>query len=307
MYRLEIKQQLDGDDLAVIDELLDAAEEADGHKPIDEQRRVELSRGGAKPFTAFLAHDSDSGRLAGYVHVEQGSDGWTIDLVIHPERRRYLTELGPELLSEAGDLIAEKGGGRVHLWAYVATEDHDVIAASIGLSRDRDLFQMRMALPLDVTTDLATRPFVPDQDEEAWVETNNRAFAWHPEQGNWTVDDVKAREAEPWFDPAGFLLHEVDDRLAGFCWTKVHTDPTQPLGEIYVIAVDPDFTGRGLGRALTVAGLDHLARRGLGVGMLYVDAGNEAAVGLYRALGFEVDHVDRVFAGDVAPSEPIDT
>ncbi len=137
------------------------------------------------------------------------------------------------------------------------------------------------------------------EDEQAWLEVNNRAFHAHPEQGGWSVDTLLAREKEAWFDPDGFLLHERDGRLAGFCWTKVHVAHDPPLGEIYVIAVDPDFHGLGLGRKLTVAGLDHLAGDGITVGMLYVDKDNTAAVSLYESLGFTVHRTDRAYTGDI--------
>jgi mycothiol synthase len=76
----------------------------------------------------------------------------------------------------------------------------------------------------------------------------------------------------------------------------VHRSATPPLGEIYVIGVDPDRHRRGLGRALVLAGLDHLARQGLAVGMLYVDGTNTPARKLYESMGFTIDHTDRVYS-----------
>jgi mycothiol synthase len=203
--------------------------------------------------------------------------------------------------------IAAAGGGPVRWWITEPTDEDRAAAAAHALVPERELLQMRRPLPTERTPPpLALRAFVPGQDEDEWVAVNNRAFAAHPEQGGWTADAVRAREAEPWFDAAGFLLHHDDatHRLAGFVWTKVHRDHDPPLGEIYVIAVDPDFEGRGLGKTLTLAGLDWLHReRGITVGMLYVDKANKPAVSMYTHLGFTSHHTDHAFAGDVAPPD----
>ena len=69
--------------------------------------------------------------------------------------------------------------------------------------------------------------------------------------------NLAERMAEPWFDPAGLLVADAGDGLLAFHWTKQHS---AELGEVYVVAVDPAAQGRGLGKAVTAAGLAHLAR-----------------------------------------------
>jgi mycothiol synthase len=103
--------------------------------------------------------------------------------------------------------------------------------------------------------------------------------------------------AEPWFDPAGFLLAERDGVLLGSVWTKVHpaVGDEGPAGEIYVVGVDPGAQGLGLGSALTRLGLAHLASRGLRRVMLYTDADNAVAVRTYTRAGFVRSAVDVQF------------
>jgi len=183
----------------------------------------------------------------------------------------------------------DDAGRLLSLETEPSTEADAAEASAAGLQLVRCIQQLRIPLPLpDSTTSLPTRAFVPGRDDEAFLSVNNRAFEWHPDQSNWTSEQLNERLREPWFDPEGFLLHEIDGVLAGFCWTRLHpataTDPE--LGEIYVIAVDPAFHGQGLGRSLTVAGLTHLSSKSVLVGMLHVEHDNHAAQALYRDLGF---------------------
>ena len=153
-----------------------------------------------------------------------------MEVVVRPDHRKPDDEVGVEpAVGRAGTRSAAEGGGHVHLWVPKPTADTDAMAESCGLHRGRDLYQMRRPLPVDDDhPEIATRPFRPGVDEAAWLAVNNRAFASHPEQGGWDLDTILEREAEPWFDPEGFLLHERDGRLAASCWTKVHHDTEPP-------------------------------------------------------------------------------
>ena len=199
----------------------------------------------------------------------------------------------------------DDAGRLLSLESDPATDADAAEARAAGLSLIRCNQQLRVPLPLaDSTLPLPTRAFVLGADDDEFLRVNNRAFVWHPDQSNWTRDQLNERAQEPWFDAEGFLVHEINGTLAGFCWTRVHaetaTDPR--LGEIFVIAVDPAFHGQGLGRSLTIAGLAFLASKSIEVGMLHVEHDNVAAQSLYRDLGF-VEHDSRCW-WELVESEP---
>ncbi|MGH9129423.1 MAG: mycothiol synthase [Acidimicrobiales bacterium] len=304
---LEIKRRLGEADIAALSTLLHLATLADGHRPLGEHTWLDLVHGGRTGFAGFMAIQPGHGHPVGYAQVSRGAgaeDSWAVELVIDPHHRSSASTVGTDLLRAALDEVAREGGGHVHLWVPKPRSEHDAMADANGLLRGRELLHMRRPLPLpelegSPSVPFRTRPFQVGKDEEAWLEVNNRAFARHPEQGGWDSATLQRREKEAWFDPAGLLLHERDGQLAGFCWTKVHDDLTPPVGEIYVLAVDPDFQGQGLARPLATTGLRWLADKGLATAILYVDSANEPAVALYRHLGFDLDHVDRAYVGDV--------
>jgi mycothiol synthase len=286
--------------------LLERTSAANAHPSLPEPQRLAVTQHAGAPPGQLVVLARLRGDLVGCAVLSPSRDGSTVvHVVVDPTVATAGHELATALLRRAvADIPA---GSSVHLWIMQATPADDAQAASEGFVTERDLLQMRVALPLPdevvaATRPLPTRSFVPGRDDEAWVETNNRAFAGHPEQGAWTVAQLRERMAADWVELDDFLVADDPDRpgLIGACWTKVHRHSVPVLGEIYVVDVDPRHHGQGWGRSLTVAGLVHLAGRGITVGMLYTDASNTAAVGLYRSLGFTVDHIDRSY-GRAAP------
>jgi len=298
VHHLEVKRRLDGEEIGALQVLLDAATRHDGHHALGEHQWLDLVNGGRAGFAGIVATLADHPHPIGYAQVsrsETKADDWSLELVIAPHHREDET-IAAELVEAALGMVRSEGGGLVSLWVSKPQPWHDRVALAHGLRRGRELYQLRRPLPTGLAYELEWRPFEPGRDEQAWLEVNNAAFANHAEQGRWAPEVLAEREALDWFDPSGFLLHEDDaGRLDGFCWTKVHTDIDPLLGEIYVIAVAPWAQGKGLGRRLALAGLDVLARRGIGIGMLYVEAANTPVVKLYVGLGFTLDHIDRAY------------
>ena len=238
-----------------------------------------------------------------------------LEMVVRPDCRNQ--GIGGMLAAALSQGTLSPTSGRLQrAWAHGEHAAAQRLASRFSWSPVRELWRMRLSAVDEMAAEdlpsvrlpegVEIRPFRPGQDEQAWLRANAAAFADHPEQGRLTLEDLQARMAEDWFDPSGFLLawetdSEGAETLLGFHWTKVHhpeegAESHGAVGEVYVVGVAPEAQGRGLGRSLTLAGIEHLHQLGLSAIMLYVDADNAPAVGLYRALGFTRWDVDTQFA-----------
>lgn len=224
-----------------------------------------------------------------------GATRWVLDVAAPRAGGRDDTDLTDALRSA----LDSHPDGAVELWIQEVDDASDSVATRIGFQQYRDLWQLRCTLP-NTASGLTTRAFTLD-DLDDFIGVNNRAFHWHPEQSGLTREKVLATTEEPWFDADGFRLlhdHDGDGRLIGFCWTKIHGDEAPPLGEIYVIAIDPSAHGRGLGKPMTLAGLEWLTAAGLEHGMLYVESDNDPANATYAGIGFTRHHTNRAYRLD---------
>lgn len=290
--------------IAAIGELIDAAADFDGAAPLSEHVYLHLTHGGDVSDEHVLLWSGQ--HLVAYAHLDTTDRvaGASAELVVHPEFRRH--GFGTTLIKE---LLERSPDGRLRLWAHGAQPGAVALAQRLGFRRTRTLWQMRRSLlspmPAAVLPEGVTvRTFAVGADEQGLLQVNNRAFVDHPEQGRWTLDDVRMRVSEDWFDPAGFFLAERDGELLGFHWTKVHGSVEHdghehpPIGEVYIVGIDPSAQGLGLGTAMTLVGLRHLRARGLAQVMLYVDDDNPRAIAIYEGMGFSRWDSDVTFAKD---------
>jgi len=305
MVSFEWQDQPDESTRAGIVELLVAARASDGRPDMAGDGSLPDEFRGGRYLVA-----TDRGGVVGCAHLDTSGDAYgrrVVEMAVHPDHRGR--GIGAELTQRVVDAAgADRGGDTLRAWSHGDHPGARALAERFGFDRARELWVMRCtatdstgaprwsetALPAGLTL----RTFVPGDDDQALVDLNARAFSWHPEQAAFSPADLRDEQRADWFDPAGFFLAEHSDgTLAGFHWTKIHpANPYrfggEPVGEVYVLGVDPRSQGAGVGKALTVAGLRYLVARGLGQIILYVEGDNAAAIAVYRRLGFELDETD---------------
>lgn len=256
---------------AAIVRLAAQVEREDGAPPLSDQSLTHLRSSAVTHITA-----QQDGAVLGYAQ----RDGRSAEIAA-------TASVLPVLL----DAVAQR---TVLVWSHGRRSRLRAALERRGFAPFRELHQLRRILadlPADppLPDDVQIRTFRPGADEDAWLAANAAAFAAHPEQSRWTRADLAARIAEPWFDPAGFLLAERGDDLLGYHWTKIHPDGA---GEVYVLGIAPAAQGLGLGNALLVRGLRHLADKGCPEALLYVEGDNDPALRLYSRAGFHEHDLD---------------
>ena len=295
-----VTDRLDAAGVAHARRLVADATSADDVGPLSEQSVLSIDDAAGSHAESGVRHVVST---AGYANITPGREGEPsmIEGVVDPALRRR--GHGKALFDKAFDAaraVSNPDGPTPRAWAHGDLPGAQALAASMGLHKQRELLQLRRDVaadgsdlpPLVVDPSIELRTYAGPADDAEILRVNNAAFAWHPEQGGWSSEQITERTSAEWFDPAGlFLAYDVDDptTLLGFHWTKRQdTD----LGEVYIVGVDPAAQGRGLGRMLTLAGLHYFADRRIGTVMLYVEGDNTAALHTYERLGFARYAVD---------------
>lgn len=159
-------------------------------------------------------------------------------------------------------------------WEHVRTHLHLI-------SKHPKFLTLRMAENLNVRTALK---------EDASVVTTIQNQAFH---GSWgycpnTTEEIEYRIFElPENNPDVVLILEENGRPVGYCWT--HVDQIKNVGVIGMVGVLPVCQGKGFGKILTLAGLDHLQASAVNSVEITVDSQNPSAIHVYQNAGFELD------------------
>jgi mycothiol synthase len=129
-------------------------------------------------------------------------------------------------------------------------------------------------------------------EEDELTQIQNRSFA-----GTWaynpnSVEEIAYRLGLIGCSPEDVILIFQGDKPTGYCWTATNLGESAAIGtnkgRIYMLGVDPDYRGKGIGKRALLAGLAHLKSKGIEAAELTVDSENAAACALYESVGFKI-------------------
>lgn len=140
------------------------------------------------------------------------------------------------------------------------------------------------------------------QEVEALVALHRAAFGTE----NMTVEERLAMMHTPDYEAQLDLLAIAPDGLlVAYCMCFISQEENErsgrKVGYTDPVATHPDFQGRGLARALLVAGMQRLKERGIQTALLGTSSDNIPMQRAAMAVGFRVQSTTAWFARDVLP------
>ena len=111
---------------------------------------------------------------------------------------------------------------------------------------------------------------------------------WQSMQAKAVEDACSTQDMQVWTARDGELV-------VGFVAAKLHTE--SGMGEIHMVAVDPEHQRKGIGAALSEQAIQWMRESGMAVAMVETggDPGHEPARSTYEHLGFQELPVARYF------------
>ena len=241
----------------------------------------------------FLAEIS--GVIVGYLDVvpEVKIGRVVLNCFIHPQHRRK--GLATKLLAHAVRRAKALGAQVAHVNIHQGNTVAQRVLSGLGFRLIRRAHELELDLTdIPLLEAAASFPIrhLEIGEEAKLTDIQNRSFTgswgYHPN----TKEQIKYETSMSNCEREGILLACEGDSPVGYCWTRIEgvEGPTadESKGRIFMIGVDPDYRGTGIGKGLLLAGLSYLKGQGLRVAQLTVDSENEVADALYRSVGFKI-------------------
>ena len=146
---------------------------------------------------------------------------------------------------------------------------------------------------LDAIVQLSLRAWAPVFDSIRNAMDTDLYQQFYPD--HWRVSQQQAVEEVCAAEETTVWVAIDADALIGFVVVKLHS--ADSMGEIYMVAVEPDFQGQGIGSTLINFALDWMKDVGMSMAMVETggDPGHAPARRTYEKVGFKLWPVARYF------------
>jgi ribosomal protein S18 acetylase RimI-like enzyme len=132
--------------------------------------------------------------------------------------------------------------------------------------------QLDLIKPLLVDLHLDEQPHYPDHPQFTREQVDAQLA---PVRAHFTGENVV------------LAVRDDDGGVVGFCWVVLFDPGTGLEGEVAEVYVAERHRGQGLGEALVSRAVGVFQERGVTLGYVWTRGGNEPAIRLYQAAGFE--------------------